>query len=54
MSAVPGQPTQTPSVRRTTGSNALTKPPGLRRHSTQPSRISATATGNRFATTTKS
>src|SRR3954454_5339675 len=50
----PGQPIQAPRCRRSTGSIAATRPPGLGSHVTLPSGSSRRSTGSRLATTTKS
>src|SRR5580700_12031439 len=51
--AEPGQPTQAPFAARMTGSSAVTRPPGLRRHSLSPSSGSSTrSTGSLLAATT--
>ena len=51
----PVQPTQAPSRPFMTGSIAVTRPPGLGRHSTCPSGGPVTlSTGRRLATTTRS
>ena len=49
----PGQPIQAPPAARITGSRAVTRPPGLARHSGWPSGPSVRSTGSRLAATTK-
>ena len=50
----PGQPIQTPSLARITGSMAVTSPPGDARHSGSPSAPVTRSTGSRLATITRS
>ncbi len=50
----PGQPIQTPSLARITGSIAVTSPPGEGRQVDDPSGCSTRSTGSRFATITRS
>jgi hypothetical protein len=50
----PAQPTQAPGCVRITDSMAVTRPPGLRRHSTSPSSVTTWSTGRRFAAMTRS
>src|SRR5262249_28658867 len=48
----PAQPIHVPRRSRNTGWIALTRPPGLRLHSTEPSGRVVSSTGRRLATTT--
>ena len=50
----PARPTQAPRLRRSSGSNAVTNPPGLRFQVVLPSGSRSRSTGSRLATTTKS
>src|SRR6185312_1439442 len=50
----PGQPTHAPRRRRSSGSKAVTNPPGLRFQVVLPSGSRSRSTGRRLATTTKS
>ncbi|SLH24185.1 Uncharacterised protein [Mycobacteroides abscessus subsp. abscessus] len=52
-SGTPAQPTQAPLLLRSTGSNAVTRPPGLRFQRVLPSGRRSRSTGSRLATTTK-
>ena len=54
LSLLPDQPIQAPSFSRITGSMAVTRPPGERRQSTDPSGLTTRSTGSRFATMTRS
>ena len=54
VSVPPGQPIQTPSLARITGSIAVTRPPGDARHSGSPSARVTRSTGSRLATITRS
>jgi hypothetical protein len=49
---LPAQPTQVVPSPDTMGVNALTRPPGLRRHCRTPSWRETSSTGRRLATTT--
>ncbi len=49
----PGQPIQAPPAALITGSSAVTRPPGLARHSGVRSGPSVRSTGSRLAATTK-
>ena len=51
---MPGQPIQAPRRRRSSGSSAVTRPPGLRLYVVVPSGSRSMSIGSRLATTTKS
>ncbi len=53
-SGTPGQPIHAPRRLRSSGSSAVTRPPGLRFHSVVPSGSRSMSIGSRLATTTKS
>ena len=54
LSVMPGQPIHAPRWRRSSGSSAVTRPPGLRFHAVVPSGWRSMSMGSRLATTTKS
>ena len=53
-SVMPGQPIQAPRRFRSSGSSAVTSPPGLRLNVVEPSGSRSMSMGSRLATTTKS